>query len=102
MATKHKTGSPCDYLPEMAADICSLLSNGEYLRKVCERPGIPNKATVFRWLVQHEEFRDQYAKATEKLILANATIKDVQTRQRDVNALDANYTRELADAKESI
>mgnify|MGYP000960657323 FL=1 len=26
---------------------------------------MPNKATVFRWLAQHEEFRDQYAKATE-------------------------------------
>lgn len=57
---------------------------------------------MFRWLVQHEEFRDQYAKATEKLILAKATIKDMQTRQRDVNALDAKYTGELADAKETI
>lgn len=65
MATKPKTGRPSDYLPEVAADICSLLAEGESLRKVCERPGMPNKATVFRWLAQHEEFRDQYAKATE-------------------------------------
>ncbi|WP_369521231.1 ubiquitin carboxyl-hydrolase [Escherichia coli] len=64
-ATKAKTGRPSDYLPEVAADICSLLAEGESLRKVCERPGMPNKATVFRWLAQHEEFRDQYAKATE-------------------------------------
>lgn len=65
MATKAKTGRPSDYLPEVAADICSLLADGESLRKVCERPGMPGKATVFRWLSQHEEFRDQYAKATE-------------------------------------
>ncbi|WP_434370232.1 ubiquitin carboxyl-hydrolase [Enterobacter hormaechei subsp. xiangfangensis] len=65
MATKQKTGRPSDYLPEVAADICSLLAEGESLRKVCDRPGMPNKATVFRWLAQHEEFRDQYAKATE-------------------------------------
>ncbi|MEB5837032.1 ubiquitin carboxyl-hydrolase [Pantoea dispersa] len=65
MATKAKTGRPSDYLPEVAANICSLLADGESLRKVCERPGMPNKATVFRWLAQHEEFRDQYAKATE-------------------------------------
>lgn len=65
MATKAKTGRPSDYLPEVAADICSLLADGESLRKVCDRPGMPNKATVFRWLAQHEEFRDQYAKATE-------------------------------------
>lgn len=64
-ATKAKTGRPSDYLPEVAADICSLLADGESLRKVCDRPGMPNKATVFRWLAQHEEFRDQYAKATE-------------------------------------
>lgn len=60
-----KTGRPSDYLPEVAADICSLLADGESMRKVCERLGMPNKATVFRWLAQHEEFRDQYAKATE-------------------------------------
>ncbi|ARJ43293.1 ubiquitin carboxyl-hydrolase [Pantoea alhagi] len=65
MATNKKTGRPSDYLPEVAADICSLLADGESLRKVCERPGMPNKATVFRWLAQHDEFRDQYAKATE-------------------------------------
>lgn len=65
MATKAKTGRPSDYLPEVAADICSMLANGESLRKVCERPGMPAKATVFRWLAQHEEFRDQYAKATD-------------------------------------
>jgi hypothetical protein len=65
MATIKKTGRPSDYLPEVAADICSLLADGESLRKVCERPGMPNKATVFRWLAQHAEFRDQYAKASE-------------------------------------
>ncbi|HCN96665.1 MULTISPECIES: ubiquitin carboxyl-hydrolase [Mixta] len=65
MATNSNAGRPSDYLPEVAADICSLLADGESLRKVCERPGMPNKSTVFRWLAQHEEFRDQYAKATE-------------------------------------
>ncbi|MDN4568024.1 lysis protein [Enterobacter hormaechei] len=44
-------------------------------------------------------YKDQRDKATEKLSLANATIKDMQTRQRDAAALDAKYTKELADAK---
>ena len=44
-------------------------------------------------------YEDQRDKATEKLSLANATIADMQTRQRDVAALDAKYTKELADAK---
>ncbi|ENZ0188425.1 lysis protein [Citrobacter koseri] len=47
-------------------------------------------------------YKDQRDKATEKLSLANATIKDMQTRQRDVAALDAKYTKELADAKKTI
>ena len=33
--------------------------------------------------------------------LANAAITDMQTRQRDVAALDAKYTKELADEAEN-
>lgn len=44
-------------------------------------------------------YKDQRDKATEKLSTANATIKDMQVRQRDVAALDAKYTKELADAQ---
>ncbi|MCX8302979.1 MULTISPECIES: lysis protein [Enterobacter] len=47
-------------------------------------------------------YKEQRDKATDKLSLANATIKDMQTRQRDVAALDAKYTKELADAKSQL
>ncbi|WP_154051351.1 lysis protein [Enterobacter hormaechei] len=47
-------------------------------------------------------YKDQRDKATKSLRLANDTIKDMQVRQRDVAALDAKYTGELADAKETI
>lgn len=47
-------------------------------------------------------YKDQRDKATEQLSLASATIKDMQTRQRDVTALDAKYTGEQADAKATI
>ena len=40
--------------------------------------------------------------AEHNLKLANSTITDMQTRQRDVTALDAKYTGELADAKATI
>ncbi|HEK0728968.1 TPA: ubiquitin carboxyl-hydrolase [Proteus mirabilis] len=53
-------------MPETAHDICSKLAEGESLRSVCRRPGMPSKATVFRWLSENAEFRDQYAKATEQ------------------------------------
>lgn len=59
------------------------------------------------WSINHYRgnaiiYKDQRDKATEKLILSNATIKDMQTRQRDVAALDAEYTKELADAKSQL
>ena len=59
------------------------------------------------WAINHYRdnaiaYKDQRDKATEKLSLTNTTIKDMQARQRDVAALDAKYTGELADAKETI
>ncbi|ESJ43758.1 lysis protein [Salmonella enterica subsp. enterica serovar Havana str. CFSAN001082] len=44
-------------------------------------------------------YKDQRDTATHKLKLANETIDDMNKRQRDVAALDAKYTKELADAK---
>ena len=66
MATeKGKAGRPSDYMPEVADDICALLASGESLVKVCKRPGMPDKSTVFRWIAEQEGFRDKYANATE-------------------------------------
>ncbi|EMO7792450.1 lysis protein [Citrobacter freundii] len=45
------------------------------------------------------EYKKQRDEKTQALNLANATITDMQARQRDVAALDAKYTKELADAK---
>ncbi|WP_308563955.1 lysis protein [uncultured Klebsiella sp.] len=59
------------------------------------------------WLANHyydnaTEFKKQRDEKTKALNLANETITDMQTRQRDVAALDAKYTGELADAKATI
>ncbi|SAC30062.1 bacteriophage lysis protein [Enterobacter hormaechei] len=59
------------------------------------------------WAINHYRgnaitYKDQHDKATNNLNLANATIKDMQTRQRDVAALDAKYTKDLADAKKQL
>lgn len=56
------------------------------------------------WLANHyhdnaTEFKRQRDEKVKALNLANDTIADMQTRQRDVAALDAKYTKELADAK---
>ncbi|EFM6727021.1 lysis protein [Escherichia coli] len=44
-------------------------------------------------------YKAQRDKKVRELKLADATITDMQQRQRDVAALDAKYTKELADAR---
>ncbi len=55
------------------------------------------------WYQGEAEDEKQRADAAERnLKLANDTITDMQARQRDVAALDAKYTGELADAKKQL
>ncbi|EIJ1009832.1 lysis protein [Salmonella enterica] len=61
-------------------------------------------AAALAWTTDHYhgnavKYKSQRDSATHSLNLANATITDMQTRQRDVAALDAKYTKELADAQ---
>ncbi|EAW4242303.1 lysis protein, partial [Salmonella enterica] len=44
-------------------------------------------------------YKEQRDKKVSELNQATATITDMQQRQRDADALDAKYTKELADAK---
>ncbi|MEB0359579.1 lysis protein [Citrobacter freundii] len=59
------------------------------------------------WAVNHyrdnaTEYKKQRDEKTQALNLATATITDMVTRQRDVAALDAKYTQDLADAKKQL
>ncbi len=56
------------------------------------------------WAVNHYRdnaiaYKEQRDKKVSELKQATATITDMQQRQRDVAALDAKYTKELADAR---
>ncbi|MBD8181666.1 lysis protein [Pantoea agglomerans] len=48
------------------------------------------------------DYKAQRDTATSNLKLSHDTITDMQTRQRDVAALDEKYTKELVDAKATI
>ncbi|HAG0976406.1 TPA: lysis protein [Salmonella enterica] len=61
-------------------------------------------AIALAWTTDHYHgnavrYKDQRDTATHNLKLANETITDMTKRQRDVVALDAKYTKELADAQ---
>ncbi len=56
------------------------------------------------WAVNHYRdnaitYKEQRDKKVSELKQVTATIADMQQRQRDVSALDAKYSRELANAK---
>ncbi len=63
------------YDADMASCICVEISSGRSLRDICSSEGMPDKATVFRWLAAHEDFRDQYARAREAQ--ADAMLEDI-------------------------
>ena len=58
-------GRPSSFTPEFAAEICERLANGESLRAITSDEHMPSQATVFRWLADNTQFREQYACARE-------------------------------------
>ncbi|EGY8939560.1 lysis protein [Salmonella enterica subsp. diarizonae serovar 60:r:z] len=59
---------------------------------------------VLAWTTDHYrdnaiQYKSQRDTASHSLTLANETVSDMEVRQRDVAALDAKYTKELADAQ---
>jgi hypothetical protein len=60
-----KRGRPSDYSFQVAISICARLAEGKSLRAICSEAGMPGRATVFRWIARHKEFRDEYTLACE-------------------------------------
>ncbi len=58
-------GRPSAWSLELGKAICGLIAEGLSLRAICERPGMPDRRTVFRWLTSQEEFCHQYSLARE-------------------------------------
>jgi Bacteriophage Sf6, terminase small subunit-like len=58
-----KRGRPSDYSAQVAMSICHRLVDGESLRAICGDARMPGRATVFRWIARHKEFRDRYTLA---------------------------------------
>ena len=57
-------GRPSAYTPELADEICHRLSLGETLRTIISTsPHMPDRVTIYRWLENNENFRNQYTRA---------------------------------------
>lgn len=51
------------YDPEIAAEICERIADGEDLISICAEKGLPSRKVVYRWLHEEQQFRDDYARA---------------------------------------
>ena len=62
-----KTGRPTTYSQEIADAICEELATTDHaLHRICEREGMPDHATVYRWIASNQDFCDKYARARER------------------------------------
>ena len=50
---------------DLADKICELLSIGWTLKKICNTPGMPNRATIWRWTQADPFFKLQYEEARD-------------------------------------
>jgi hypothetical protein len=62
---RKQIGRPTHYTPEIARVIGDRMIDGHTLRAVCQQDGMPDEGTVYRWIAEHEEFRQIYARARE-------------------------------------
>ena len=68
-------GRPSKYSDDLSDQICERLACGESMRSVSRDPKMPAMKTLFRWLREKEEFRQQYARAKEES--ADALVEDM-------------------------
>ena len=65
-APKNKGGRPTDYSIALTDSICTRLSIGESLRKICSEEGMPSQAVIYTWLNKYPEFLERYARARQE------------------------------------
>jgi len=60
-----KIGRPSKYTPELAAEICERLSNGEPLRQICRDDHMPAWSAVYSWMDKDQTLSEAIARARE-------------------------------------
>lgn len=87
---KHPGGRPSTYSVELATDILVRISEGESVRTICADDKMPAMSTIFKWLNEHKEFSEQYARAKQEAADAMAedmlAIADAARSDRDAVA----------------
>lgn len=97
----REIGRPSKYSPKLAGEILQRLASGEMLMGILRRKGMPGRSSVYRWMREKQDFRDNYARAREtgahSLVEEGLAILDASTPERaHLDNSRANYRRWLA------
>lgn len=63
---RKKIGRPSKYTPELAAEICQRLSNGEPLRQICRDDHMPAWTAIYAWAAADANLSERIAQAREQ------------------------------------
>jgi hypothetical protein len=64
---KRPVGRPSKYSVDLGLLICSLVAEGKPLTRICKLDDMPGLATIYRWELDHDEFREALARAREDM-----------------------------------
>ena len=70
-----KTGRPSVWTQSLQDRICAKLACGKSVRTICKSADMPGMETIFRWLRENPDFREQYARA--KAEAADALVEEM-------------------------
>lgn len=65
-SSSKKMGRPTTYTQALADRICEEIANGSSVRTVAKSESMPAPSSIFKWLREHKEFSEQYARACEE------------------------------------
>lgn len=85
-SSPRKTGRPTKFSPELAKQICELISTGNSAQKTADTLKF-TVSCLWEWLRQHAEFAENYARARE----AQADYMDDLVLREAQNATNENY-----------
>ena len=73
---KKKIGRPSKYTPELAAEICERLSNGEPLRQICRDDHMPAWQKIYEWMQRDDALGEGGAGLSGAIARARETGQD--------------------------
>jgi hypothetical protein len=59
-------GRPTIFTQALAMVICTRIAEGESLREIVKTEGMPDRTTIYNWLMSNPDFLNQYARAREE------------------------------------